>query len=47
MTNAIALFLAVLILGFLALDHFVLNWDVPTFAMRRLIDLVDYVAFWR
>jgi hypothetical protein len=47
MTNAIALFLAALILGFLALDHFVLGWGVPAFVMRQLIDLIDALAFWR
>ncbi|WP_296424342.1 hypothetical protein [Yoonia sp.] len=47
MTNAIALFLAALIIGFLALDHYVLAWGAPEFLMRRLIELIDYIAFWR
>lgn len=47
MTNTIAVFLALLIIGFVMLDHFVLDWGVPAFVLRRLIDLIDYIAFWR
>ena len=47
MTNTLAFILAALIIGFLALDHFVLEWGVPAFVMRRLIVLIDYLAFWR
>ncbi len=47
MTNTIALWLAALILGFLALDYFVLDWDVPVFLGRKLLDLIEWMAFWR
>ncbi len=47
MTNTIALWLAALILGFLALDHFVLDWNVPLFLGRKLLDLIEWMAFWR
>lgn len=47
MTNIIALWLGILIIGFLMLDHFVLEWGVPLFLMRQLADLTEYIAFWR
>lgn len=47
MTNSIAIVLGLLILGFLALDHFILEWGVPVFLMQRLSDLISYLAIWR
>jgi hypothetical protein len=47
MTNSIAVFLGLLIIGFVALDHFVLHWEVPVFLMRKLATLIEYIAFWR
>lgn len=47
MTNIIAIWLGVIILGFLALDYFVLDWDSPLFLGRKLLELVEYLAFWR
>ncbi len=47
MTNGIAVFLGVLIIGFFALDHFVLHWEVPVFLMRKLTTFIEYLAFWR
>ncbi|MDJ0824523.1 MAG: hypothetical protein QNJ16_03355 [Rhodobacter sp.] len=47
MTNTLALWLAALILGFLALDYFVLGWDVVIFLGRKLMELIEYIAFWR
>ncbi|WP_342075940.1 hypothetical protein [Yoonia sp. SS1-5] len=47
MTNTIALSLGILIIAGLMLDQFVLHWDVPQFVMRHLIDLTQYIAFWR
>jgi len=47
MTNTIALWLAALILGFLALDHFYLDWNAPVFLGRKLLDLIEWMAFWR
>ncbi len=47
MTNTIALWLAVLILGFLALDYFYLDWNVVVFLGRKLLDLIEWMAFWR
>ncbi|MEJ6398692.1 hypothetical protein [Yoonia sp. 208BN28-4] len=47
MTNGIAIFLALLIIGFFALDHYVLHLDALTFLFRRLIAVIDILAFWR
>ena len=47
MTNQIAIGLAVFILGFLALDYFVLHLDALTFILRKLIELIRFIAFWR
>ncbi|MDJ0627241.1 MAG: hypothetical protein QNJ44_03185 [Rhodobacter sp.] len=47
MTNTLALWLAALILGFLALDYFLLGLDVPLFVARRLMELIEWLAFWR
>ena len=47
MTNTIALWLGALILGFLALDFLYLDWNVPVFLGRKLLELVEWLAFWR
>jgi len=47
MTNSLALWLFGLILGFFLLDAFVLHWDFHVILMRRLIDLLNWIAFWR
>lgn len=47
MTNTIAFWLAVLILGFFAIDFFFLEDNMFLFLGRKLVDLLEYVAFWR
>jgi len=47
MDNKTALFLALLILGFLLVDWLWLGWEVPQFAAARLVRLIDWMAFWR
>ena len=47
MTNTIAFWLAMLILGLLALDFFVFEWGSVLFLGRKFLGLVEYVAFWR
>ncbi|MCG6901777.1 MAG: hypothetical protein LJE68_03765 [Rhodobacter sp.] len=47
MTNIISIWLAAIILGFLALDILVLGWDVPLFLARKLMAFIEYLAFWR
>lgn len=47
MTNIIAIWLAIIIIGFFLLDHFVLRLDASMFAARFLIDLIVKMAVWR
>ena len=47
MTNSIAIGLVLTIVGFFLLDHFVLHLDAATFLLRKLIALIDTLAFWR
>jgi hypothetical protein len=47
MTNTIAIWLAIIIIGFFVLDHFVFHLDAITLVVRLLIDLIAKVAFWR
>jgi len=47
MTNSLALWLFGLILGFFLLDAFVLHWDTHYILMRKFIDLLTWLAFWR
>jgi len=47
MSNTLAISLIILVVGFLALDHYVLHWDVALFAMRKLIGMIDTLAIWR
>jgi len=47
MTDTLALWLGGLIAGFFVLDAFVLHLDAGTIAMRGMLDLIQWVAFWR
>ncbi len=47
MTNRIALLLALALAALFAADHFWLGLGLPTFLGRRLLDLIEYIAFWR
>lgn len=47
MTNKIAIVLALIISGILAADLFVFGWDIHIFLGRKLLDLTEYLAFWR
>ncbi len=47
MTNRIAIWLGLLILGFFILDYFVLHLNAPYVVMRLLIELIDKMAIWR
>ena len=47
MTNRLALWLGLLIVGVFALDALVLHWGASTAVMRLLIDLIRWLAFWR
>ena len=47
MTNTLAIVLASLIVGFFALDYFVLHLDAGTIALRKIVELIRILAFWR
>ena len=47
MTNAIALTLALMILGIFALDALVLHQDLAVQVGRLMADLIEWVSFWR
>lgn len=47
MTNTIAAWLAVFIIGFLVLDHFVLQLGAVFHFMRGMVFLIDKAAIWR
>lgn len=47
MTDRFAIFLVVLVAGFLALDHYLLHLDSALFLAREGLKLIETVAFWR
>lgn len=47
MTDRIAFILAALIAGAVVLDLWLLNTGATLFVLRKLADLVEYLAFWR
>jgi hypothetical protein len=47
MTNRIAIGLGITILTGLAIDYFLFGGDVPVFLGRRLVDVLEFIAFWR
>lgn len=46
-TTKLAFILLGLILAFFVLDYFVLHLDAPVFLARKLVALVEWLAFWR
>jgi len=47
MTTRLAFILALLIAAFFVLDHFVLHWNAGVFLGKEMLDLINYIAFWR
>ena len=47
MTNTIALYLGIVILGAIGLDIFANDGHVAIFLTRKLVGFIEYVAFWR
>ncbi|WP_292288118.1 hypothetical protein [Marivita sp.] len=47
MTNSIAIGLAVLILGGIAIDAVLTGSDGLRFLAQKLLDLIEWIAFWR
>ncbi|WP_199559107.1 hypothetical protein [Nioella nitratireducens] len=46
MTNTIAIWIVVLVLGVFAADFLYFGWDLPVLVGRQLLRLVDWVSFW-
>lgn len=46
-TDGLALWIGIVIVGVIAADLFVFGWDLHVFIGRRLDELIEYVAFWR
>ncbi len=47
MTNIIALWLALIIAALLAFDYFQYDWANTVFLLRKLLELIEWLAFWR
>jgi len=47
MTNKLAIFLILCIIGFLIGDGILYGSDNTLFLMRKFVELVEWVAFWR
>ncbi len=47
MTNRIALVFALFLLGLFCIDRFAYDGAALFFLVRKLVDLIEYVAFWR
>lgn len=47
MTNTIALFLGIVILGAVGLDIFANDGEALVFLTRKLVGFIESVAFWR
>lgn len=47
MTNRIALILAVLLIGAIAVDVFLFGTEHLIFLSKKMLDLIEWLAFWR
>lgn len=47
MNTQISIGLALVIVSLLCLDMFFFNWDGIIFLMRKMADLIEWLAFWR
>ena len=47
MTNRLAIVCGLVLLGIVALDLLIFGWDLHVILGRRLIQLTEYIAFWR
>ncbi|WP_368183711.1 hypothetical protein [Aestuariibius sp. HNIBRBA575] len=47
MTNTLAIWLFLFIIGFFLLDYFVFEMEVGLFVARKGIDLIQVLAIWR
>ena len=47
MTNTIAIWLALFIAALLGFDYYQYDWANSVFLLRKLLDLIEWLAFWR
>jgi len=47
MTNSIAIGLFVTIVALLGFDYYQYDWANTVFLLRKLLDLIEWLAFWR
>ncbi|MEP1767636.1 MAG: hypothetical protein ABJJ53_13480 [Sulfitobacter sp.] len=47
MTNRIAIILALLIIGAIAIDYFYYGTEHLIFLGKKLAELIEWIAFWR
>jgi hypothetical protein len=47
MNTGMAIFLGACIVGFLALDATVFDWDLSLALAQRFVGLLNWMAFWR
>ena len=47
MTNRLALVIGLVLLILLASDAFFADWANSIYLGRKLVDLIEYLAFWR
>ncbi|WP_376872264.1 hypothetical protein [Albirhodobacter sp. R86504] len=47
MTDKIAIGLAAVIIGCVALDALINDWGATAFTAKEILGLVQYIAFWR
>ena len=47
MTSRLAMILALCMIGFFVLDHYVLGLNADVFLGKKGLELINYLAFWR
>ncbi|SFS12955.1 hypothetical protein SAMN05444714_1478 [Yoonia litorea] len=47
MTNRLAIWLILFVAALLAYDYYQFGWTNTVFLMRRFVDLIEWLAFWR
>lgn len=47
MTNRIALWLGALIVGLIAVDVMLFGSEYSVFVGKKMVDLIEWMAFWR
>lgn len=47
MSNGLAIFLAICIAGFLAIDATLWGWEMSLYLARKFAGLLSWMAFWR